>query len=250
MGLASGLYPGIVAHARHRPRAHRLRYRIFMLLLDLDELAGLDRRLKLFGHNRFALAGFHEADHLEGSARPLKAQVEERLSAVGIPTGGPVRLLCMPRILGGVFNPISVYFCHDRAGALSALLYEVRNTFGGQHVYLIPVEGPVRGAVRQACDKVFHVSPFLDMDLTYGFRVVPPGEVVTIGVDVRDGQGELMATAFAGRRVELTDRALFAAWFSHPLMTLGVMAAIHWEALKIWLKGERLRRAPQVSTQT
>ncbi|MES2343336.1 MAG: DUF1365 domain-containing protein [Pseudomonadota bacterium] len=241
--FASGLYPGIVTHARLRPRAHRLRYRIFMLLLDLDELPALDQALKLFGQDRLRLTSFSETDHLDGEAVSLKAQVEGQLRAAGLPTGGPVRLLCMPRILGGVFNPLSIYFCHDPDGALSAMLYEVRNTFGEGHSYLIPAQGP--GVIAQTADKAFHVSPFMDMDLAYAFRIQPPGERVAVTVDVHDAQGLLLAAAFAGARVELTDSAIWRAWLTHPLMTLGVMSAIHWEALKIWLKGEKLRPRPK-----
>ncbi|CAN5877506.1 DUF1365 domain-containing protein [soil metagenome] len=239
---ASGLYSGVTTHTRFRPRGHRLRYAIFMLLLDLDELPALDARLKLFGQDRFRLTSFSERDHLDGSATPLKAQVEAHLAAAGIPFGGPVRLLCMPRILGGVFNPLSVYFCHRPEGALSAILYEVSNTFGERHSYLIPVQGS--GVIEQGAPKAFYVSPFMDMDLAYAFRIVAPGEDVSVTVDVHDAQGRLLAANFAGLRTELTDAAIWKAWLRHPLMTLGVMAAIHWEALKIWRKGEKLRPRP------
>lgn len=242
-GLASGLYPGVVTHARVKPRAHRLRYRIFMLLLDLDELEQLGERLKLFRAHRFGLMSFHQADHLDGTDRPLKPRIEAQLAAAGLAHGGPVRMLAMPRILGGVFNPLTVYFCHGADGALSAILYEVTNTFGERHSYLIPAEGGE--PVVQACGKGFYVSPFMDMDLDYVFRITPPGERVSVAVNVRDAEGQVLAAAFAGRRVELTDRALARAWLTHPLMTVGVMAAIHWEALFIWLKGGALRRRPK-----
>jgi DUF1365 family protein len=245
--FASGLYPGIVTHTRFRPRGHRLRYRVFMLLLDLDELPALDRTLKLFGLDRFRLTSFSEHDHLDGSSTPLKAQVESLLADAGLPHGGPVRMLCMPRILGGAFNPLTVYFCHRPDGALGATLYEVNNTFGEKHSYLIPAGGgPV---IEQAADKGFYVSPFMDMDLAYGFRIVPPGEKVSVAVEVSDVQGRVLAAAFAGARVELTDAALWRAWLSHPLMTLGVMSAIHWEALKIWLKGEKVRARPKAPSR-
>ncbi|MFZ3007701.1 MAG: DUF1365 domain-containing protein [Phenylobacterium sp.] len=240
---ASGLYSGVTTHTRFRPRGHRLRYAIFMLLLDLDELPALDARLKLFGQDRLRLTSFSQRDHLDGSATPLKAQVEAHLAAAGIPHGGPVRLLCMPRILGGVFNPLSVYFCHRPDGALSAILYEVSNTFGERHSYLIPTQG--QGVIVQGAPKAFYVSPFMDMDLAYAFRISPPADDVSITVDVHDAQGRLLAANFAGQRTELTDAAIWKAWLSHPLMTLGVMAAIHWEALKIWRKGEKLRARPK-----
>ncbi len=240
--LESGLYPGVVTHTRLKPRRHSLRYRIFMLLIDLDEVDTLDRDLKLFSLKRFNLTGFDPAGHGDGSATPLKAQVEAQLTAAGIAHGGPVRLLAMPRILGGGFNPLSVFYCHRADGALSAILYEVNNTFGERHSYLIPADhAPV---VKQACDKGFYVSPFMDMDLKYAFRVRPPAEAVQVTIDVDDAEGRVLAAAFAGRREALTDRALIRAWLAHPWMTLGVLAAIHWEAIFIWLKGEKIRQRP------
>ena len=242
MTLASGLYPGVVSHTRLKPRRHALKYNIFMLLLDLDELEGLDRGLKLFSLKRFNLVGFDPACHGDGSATPLKDQVEAQLAAAGIAHGGAVRILAMPRILGMGFNPITVFFCHRQDGALSAILYEVNNTFGERHSYLIPAEdAPV---VKQACDKGFYVSPFMDMDLSYAFRVRPPADQVQVLVDVDDAEGRVLATGFVAERRELTDRNLLAAWFTHPWMTVGVVGAIHWEALRIWLKGEKVRQRP------
>jgi DUF1365 family protein len=239
MTLRSGLYAGVVSHVRKRPRAHRLRYRIFMLLVDLDELAALDADLRLFSVDRFNLTGLYPRRHGDGSAAPLKAQVEAHLAAAGLATGGRIDMLCMPAILGSAFNPLTVYFCHAADGSLSAALYEVNNTFGERHRYLVPAgEGP------RHADKAFYVSPFMDMDLRYGFRIVEPGEQAVVAVEVSDADGLLLATAFAGARQPLEDRTLLAAWLGHPWMTLGVLAAIHWEALKIWLKGEKVRTRP------
>jgi DUF1365 family protein len=240
--FVSGLYPGVVTHTRLKPRRHALRYRVFMVLLDLDELTSLADALKLFSVGRFNLTGFEARRHGDGSATPLKAQIEALLESAGMACGGPVRMLAMPRILGMGFNPLTVYYCHDRDGGLSAILYEVNNTFGERHSYLIPAEdAPV---VRQACDKGFYVSPFMDMDLTYRFRLRPPGDQVQVLVDVDDAEGRVLSAGFAGERRELSDRALLRAWLTHPWMTLGVLAAIHWEALFIWLKGEKLRARP------
>ena len=242
--MRSGLYPGLVTHARFKPRAHALRYRIFMLLADLDEAEGLSRRLRLFGFDRAAPFALHTRDHGDGSARSLKAQVEDQLAKAGLPLGGPVQILCMPRVLGGVFNPLTVYFCHGSDGALSAILYEVNNTFGERHSYLIPASDAGGEVVEQAADKGFYVSPFMDMDLAYAFRIRSPGEAVSVSGEVSDAEGPVLSAAFAGRRRPLSDRALLGAFATHPWMSLGVMAAIHWEALKIWLKGERLRPRP------
>ena len=158
-------------------------------------------------------------------------------------TQGQVQLLCMPRVLGQAFNPLSLYFCHRKAGGLAAILYEVNNTFGERHAYLIPVKGGA-GEIRQACDKAFYVSPFMPMALRYAFEVSPPGEDVRVAIQVSDTDGLLLNTAFAGRRAELTDRALLAAFFGAPLLALKVLAAIHWEGLRTWLKGSGFHRRP------
>ena len=238
---ASGLYCGLVSHARVKPRKHKLAYRVFMLLIDLDELP--DLKLKTLGVGRFNLFGFDPKRFGDGSGRPLKAQVEATLTEAGIATGGPVRMLAMPQILGRAFNPLTVYFCHAPNRTLSAILYEVNNTFGERHSYLIPA--PNAALIRQGCGKAFYVSPFMDMDLTYAFRILRPEERVMVAVDASDAEGLVLAASFAGERRELTDRELIWAWLTHPWMTLGVVAAIHIEALQIWLKGEKLRVRPK-----
>jgi DUF1365 family protein len=150
----------------------------------------------------------------------------------------------MPRILGGVFNPLTVWFLYRRDGALSAVLYEVRNTFGESHSYLIPAAPQGGDVLTQSIDKGFYVSPFMDMDLTYAFRIRPPGERVAVSIDVSDAEGRILTAAFAGERREMTDANLLAVWLERPMTSLGVLAAIHWEALWMWLKGEPIRRRP------
>ena len=246
MSLASGIYAGRVSHARVKPREHRLAYRIFMLLVDLDELPALGR-LKALSIGGFNLFGFDPTRHGDGSPRPLKAQVERTLADAGLPTGGPVRMLAMPQVLGRAFNPLTVYFCHRRDGELSAILYEVNNTFGERHSYLIPA--PNAALVRQSCAKQFYVSPFMDLDLSYAFRILRPDAQVMVAVDVHDAEGLVLAASFMGERRELTDANLIGAWLTHPWMTLGVFAAVHVEALKVWLKGERVRPRPPPPAQ-
>jgi DUF1365 family protein len=241
----SAIYRGSVVHARVRPVRHRLRYRMLNLLLDLDELPALSARLALFGHNRRAVFTFRDADHGDGSATPLRAQVEALLRAAGLdPAGGRIRVLCMPRVMGMVFNPISVFFCHAADGTVQAMLYEVNNTFGQRHSYLIPVDDAAAGTIRQRCDKRFYVSPFMDMGLTYGFRVTVPGETLSLAIDARDDAGPLLFAAFTGRRHALTDAQLGLALLSNALLAGRVMGGIHWEALKLWWKGLRLRPRP------
>ena len=241
MTLASGLYSGLVSHARVKPRKHKLAYRIFMLLIDLDELGEL-ATLKTLGIGRFNLFGFDPAKFGDGSGRPLKTQIEGLLGEAGIATGGPIRMLAMPQILGRSFNPLTVYFCHAANRTLSAIVYEVNNTFGERHSYLIPA--PNAALIKQGCAKEFYVSPFMDMDLTYAFRILRPEERVLVAVDTSDAEGLVLAASFSGERRPLTDRQLLKAWLTHPWMSVGVVAAIHLEALKIWLKGEKVRVRP------
>lgn len=248
MSFASGLYTGKVTHRRFRPREHRLDYRVFWCLLDLDEIDRLDGSLRLFARNRFSLFSFHDRDHGAGTREPLRAQVEAHLARAGIDLeGGPIRLLSMPRVLGYVFNPISVYFCHRPSGAIAAIIYEVTNTFGERHSYLIPVDPETasqRVAIRQSARKELYVSPFIDMDITYDFRVLEPDETVSLVVRGSDAEGLVISASMVGTRSELTDGAVFRAAATHPLLTLKVVGGIHFEALKLWLKGVRLTPRP------
>ena len=284
--MKSALYRGVVVHQRLRPMRHRLRYRLFWMLFDLDELPvlGQDREspswsgltrptqangaplapsvagggrvrpdhdgvgrsgLRFFSHNGRNLLGFRDRDHLDGSDTPLRIQIENAMRAAGIvPDGGAFRVLCMPRVLGSVFNPISVWFCHRRDETLAAMLYEVNNTFGQRHSYLIPVADPDGGPIRQSCDKAFYVSPFMRMAMTYDFRVVPPGDTASVIVDGSDAEGKMIVTSFTGRREALTDAALLRVVLRHGVLALTVLAAIHWEAVKLWLKGLRIQPRP------
>jgi uncharacterized protein len=251
MTLRSVLYVGSVMHRRLRPRAHRLRYRVFWILFDLDEIDLLPRRLRLFSRNRFNAVSFYDADHGDGSGTPLREQVQSHLRAAGIETGGgPIRLLCMPRIFGYGFNPLSIYFCHRPDGSLAAVLYEVRNTFGQRHSYLIPVEPRGEAVIHQHCEKVFYVSPFMDMDLKYAFRISEPGQRVSVAIDTTDKDGLVLTAALAGGRTALTDGQLLRALAEHPAMTLKVIAAIHWQALRLLLKGFKLRPRPSPPGQS
>ena len=243
--VASGLYAGRVMHRRTRPRVHTLRYRLFSLLLDLDDIDMIAARLRLFSRGRFNLFAFHDRDHGAGTTEPLRLQVERHMRDAGLePDGGPIRLLTMPRILGYAFNPLSVYFCHRRDGGLAAILYEVNNTVGQRHSYLLPVDVGTTSPIRQRTPKRFHVSPFMGMDMRYDFRVVPPGERLAITIVGSDAQGPIITAALACRRRELTDSALLRAFVTHPLLTLKVVAGIGWEALRLWIKRVPVHRPP------
>jgi DUF1365 family protein len=235
--MRSALYAGRVTHARLRPKRHKLSYRVFSLLLDLDELETLSRGLKFFGHNRAAIFSFHDKDH--GTGGPdLRGWVLAQLGTVGAALAAPrIEVLCYPRILGYVFNPLTVYFCLD-GKELRAILYEVHNTFGERRTYVVRVDGRATG-VEQRCAKELYVSPFVPMDCTYNFRIEPPEASVLIAIAERDADGLLLSASFWGKRQELTDRSLLGAFLRYPLMTFKVTAAIHWEALRLWLKGVR-----------
>jgi DUF1365 family protein len=240
----SAFYAGHVMHYRTRPKQHRLRYRIFYLLIDLAELDTLASTLRLFSRNRFNLFSFHDRDHGDGSGRSLAEQVHHQLRIADIEADGPIRLLTLPRMLGYVFNPLSVYFCHRRDGSLAAILYEVTNTFRQRHNYLIPVAAGSGRVVRQTSGKSLYVSPFLSGDIRYSFTVLPPGERISVSVTGCDLDGPLIFAKLSGSRQIITDRVLARAFLVYPLLTLKVMLGIHWEALLLWLKGIRLLHRP------
>jgi len=227
----SAIYVGEVVHQRHRPKRHRLRYRVFSILIDLDELPELDR-LKYFGWDRRALFAFNSTDHGQGLG--LREWAMAQLREAGLPAPARIRLLCYPRILGYVFNPLSVWFCDDTDGAPIATIYEVHNTFGERHTYVLPVGD------EQAADKAFYVSPFIGLDCRYQFKIVPPEERVRIAINETEAGEPLLYAAFSGTRRDFTDANLLKLFFSHPLMTLKVTAGIHWEALRLLLKGIRV----------
>ena len=243
----SAIYAGNVGHRRLRPRAHRLNYRVYSLLLDLDELEILDQRLRFFSVNRFNLFSFYTKDRGSSRGGSLREQVERAMRSAGIiPDGGRIALLTIPRVLGWSFNPLSVFFCYGADESLRAILWEVDNTFGQRHGYMLPVDHGERGVIAQTCAKELYVSPFMEMDQRYEFRVKAPAENLWFQINSFDHDGLILTTHLAARKVELTDASLIAAFLKMPFLTLKVVAAIHWEALKLWLKGVRLvaRRPP------
>lgn len=232
----NAIYTGCVTH--YRPGRHRLRYRIFMLALDLDTLSALN--LRLLRHNKAALFSLRDRDHAARRDARLKPQIEAELCAAGIGwNGGRIVLLTMPRLFNYVFNPLSVYFCWRDDGSLAALVHEVSNTFGEVHFYVLAPQLDSHGRITQACDKDFFVSPFLEGGLRYEFTITPPGEEVRLGMLVRRGADVALSASFTGARSDLSDANLMRAWLGNPLMTFKVIAGIHWEALLMLLKGVR-----------
>jgi DUF1365 family protein len=199
---------------------------------------------------RLARYSFKEADHGERDRSSLRVYAQRRAAEHGIDlTGGRVLLLCYPRLFGYTFNPLSVYFCYRADGGLVPMIYEVRNTFGDIHAYVLPVrrEEISNACVRQQQDKLFYVSPFLDMAMRYHFRVSPPGENVKLRILETDREGPLLAATFKGRRHALTTAAFLRSFFALPLVTFKIIAAIHWEALRLWFKGARLVPRPHAT---
>jgi DUF1365 family protein len=224
-------------HRRVRPRANAFEYPVFFLSIPLSNVAALANRW--MGVNRPGLLSFHYADHgARDGSHPLD-WVRALLAREGIDAAdGEVWLQCFPRVLGYVFNPVSFWFCCDRAERLRAIVCEVNNTFGERHCYLLahPDARPIGPGETLAARKVFHVSPFLPVGGGYRFRFRFGASRTLTRIDYHDESGDLLHTSVSGTAVEYAPRALAKAFFAYPWMTLGVIARIHWQALRLWAK--------------
>ncbi|REG61450.1 hypothetical protein B0G80_4302 [Paraburkholderia sp. BL6669N2] len=234
---AGWLLTGKVMHERLRPNHHRFTYPVFYVRCDLDRLASLDSGW--FGIDRWRPLSLYRRDHGPRDGSDLATWMREQLSAAGIEeANGRIWLQAFPRVFGYVFNPISFWYCHDRDGRLRALLAEVRNTFGERHSYLLSADGnaPITASTRLMCRKVLHVSPFCRVEGGYTFRVTEAPGSVSVSIDYHDADGLLIRTALGGRLTPLTRAAAFAALLRQPLLTVGVVARIHWQAARLALK--------------
>jgi hypothetical protein len=244
--MRSAIYTGLVSHRRFAPKRHALRYRVYSLLLDLDELDELDSSLRWFSVDRFNLLSFRRRDHGPRDGSALRPWAQRLLKDVGVDIGnGSIQLLVYPRILGYGFDPLTVWYCHDESGRLSGVIHEVRNTFGEYHCYVAAVWPDVEPLVRHRAEKVFHVSPFFDVAGTYDFRLRPPAKTVSVVIDYSENGDPLLTASFSGVRAALTDRTLMRRFLSHPLVSLKVIGGIHWEALKLLRKRVGFRPKPE-----
>lgn len=231
-----------MSHRRLERPTHAFRYRVLLTLLDLDELGTLDRSLRLFGHARARALSFRDQDHLRGSDASVRAELEEVVRAEGLALpGGRVELLTSCRILGYVFNPVSFFYCYDPGDRLALVVAEVNNTFGDRHSYVLPVTDGYRWSRK----KLMHVSPFHQPDAgTYTFELPPPGPRVEAAIELSRGGVAAITTRLSLERRSLDDRAVLSALVRFPFQTLKVIAAIHYEALRLWSKGARFWPRP------
>ena len=245
MNLPGLLYSSVVMHRRTRPHPYRFVYRVFSLLVDIDRLDDLDRLSPILSVNKFNVFSFHVADHLANDADTPRAWVNRVLREYHVqPEGLIIKLLCFPRILGLVFNPLSVWFCEDEQGSPRAIICEVRNTFGERHCYLLSPGRKNAWPVMQHCKKNFHVSPFIPMETEYRFRIERPGEQLSVIIEEYENNELLLVASQTGRAQPITTRSLLSQFVRVPFQTIKVLVGIHWHALKIWLNGAHFYSKP------
>ena len=236
----SCIYVGNVIHKRFKPKEHFFKYRVFSLLLDLSEINLIQKKISFFSYNRFNLISFFDKDHGNRDGSNLKDWVIKNIQKYNIETKNiRIKLLCYPRILGYVFNPLSVFFIYNEDSSLVAILYEVKNTFGEQHTYVFKTKNQLK-LIENKCQKKFFVSPFMDLDSTYYFKILYPEDTLSVVIDQRDNLGKLLFASQDGKRINLSPKNLLFSYLKHPLMTFKIISAIHFEALRLWVKGIKL----------
>ena len=237
--MTSSIYNGTVIHKRFKPKTHYFKYSVFSLLIDLSELETLDKKIKFFSFNKFNLISFFEKDHGSRDGSSLIKWVKKNLYENNIQYNNiTIKLLCYPRIFGYVFNPLSVFFIYDNNEKLISILYEVKNTFGEQHTYIFKVENDSK-LFQHNCAKKFHVSPFIEMNCNYFFRILKPGEKISIIIDQYQTNEKILYASQDGSRANFNSKELLKSYLKHPLMTFKIISAIHYEAFKLWTKGVR-----------
>ena len=235
--MTSSIYNGTVIHKRFKPKTHFFKYNIFSLLIDLSELDELDEKIKFFSFNKFNLISFYEKDHGNRDGSSLIQWVKKIINENDVNSQDiKIKLLCYPRIFGYVFNPLSVFYIYDKNLDLVSILYEVKNTFGEQHTYIFKSDKNTN-LIQHVCKKKFHVSPFIEMNCIYFFRLLKPGNKISIIIDQNDKDGKILYASQDGVKSELNNNTLVKAYLNHPLMTFKIILAIHFEAFKLWTKG-------------
>ncbi len=235
--MTSSIYNGTVIHKRFKPKEHFFKYSVFSLLIDLSELKELDKKIKFFSFNKFNLVSFYEKDHGHRDGSSLVEWVKKNLDENDINSRDiKIKILCYPRIFGYVFNPLSVFFIYNLNDKLISILYEVKNTFGEQHTYIFKVEDNAN-LFQHNCSKKFHVSPFIEMNCSYFFRILKPGDKMSVIIDQYQIDEKILYASQDGKRVDFTSKELLKSYLKHPLMTFKIISAIHYEAFKLWTKG-------------
>lgn len=237
------IYSCVTSHRRLAPFVRAFSYKLSYIFLDVDRIEETARRSALFSYNRWGVFGFRDASHGYRDGAPLRAWAETQFALGGVKlNGGAIWVLTLPRVLGHEFNPLSLFIGYGPDGAARGVIYEVNNTFKESHAYVARLNGSTPAAHR--AEKSFHVSPFLDLKGRYEFTMSPPGEQFSLTVkNVADGQCVHVAT-LTGRRRAFSSASLLIAALAAPFTALGVLAAIHWQAFLIWIKGGRYRPKP------
>ena len=235
--MTSSIYNGSVIHKRFKPKTHFFKYNVFSLLIDLSELDYLNKTVKLFSFNKFNIISFYEKDHGSRDGSSLITWVKKNLDDNNISSKNiKIKLLCYPRIFGYVFNPLSVFYIYNSKEKIISILYEVKNTFGEQHTYIFKIEDD-KNLYQHNCLKKFHVSPFIEMNCSYFFRILKPGKKISVIIDQYQANEKILYASQDGKRVDFSTKELIKSYLKHPLMTFKIISAIHFEAFKLWAKG-------------
>jgi DUF1365 family protein len=238
--MNSCIYNGEVTHTRFKPVRHFLKYKTFSLLIDLDEINILDKSIGIFSHNKFNIFSFYDKDHGDRDGGNLKDWVISNLKKFQIKENiTNIKVLCYPRILGYVFNPLSIFYCYEK-DKLVAIFYEVKNTFNEQHTYIFKIKN--NEEIIQKCRKKFYVSPFMDMETFYNFKLINPNDKLSVFIKQTDADGTILTATQTGDKKEFSYKQLAINFLKYPLMTIKIISSIHYEALLLWKKGAIYRK--------
>ena len=238
--MNSCIYNGEVTHTRFKPIRHFLKYKTFSLLIDLDEVNLLDKSISIFSHNKFNIFSFYDKDHGDRDGGNLKDWIISNLKKFQIKENiTKIKVLCYPRILGYVFNPLSVFYCYEK-DKLVAIFYEVKNTFNEQHTYIFKIKN--NEEIIQKCRKKFYVSPFMDMETYYNFKLLNPNDKLSVFIKQTDKDGTILTATQTGDKKEFSFKQLAINFLKYPLMTIKIIGSIHYEALLLWKKGAIYRK--------